>query len=421
MSRYNLVSLAGVAVLLAVAWIFSTDRRTVNWRLLGGGLALQALFALFVFHVPAGSAMFRALNTGVLRVLQAASAGQEFLFGPLAAPPGAEGSLGFILAFQGLPTIVFFSALMAILYYIRLMPLLVRGFAWVFTRLLGVSGAESLCAASNIFVGVESAFTVRPYLSRMTRSELTVVLTAGMATVASNVLALYVMSLQRTFPSIAGHLVSASVLSAPAALIMAKLLVPETDHPVTLGKVVAAHYEREPNVFEAVINGANAGLKLVLGISALLLAVLGLVALADMLLGAFGGWSLARVLGLVCYPFALVLGVHPADAPLVAELIGLRAVATEIPAYRQLAAALEQGAIQPRSAVIATYALCGFAHVASMAIFVGGVTALVPEKTSAVAGTGFRALLAATLACLLTAAMAGIFYTPGVETILLAN
>lgn len=428
MNLHNLTSLVGMAGLLLFAWLISADRKRMNRALILWGLALQLVFAVFIFIVPAGASFFLAVNDFVVALLNSAAAGSEFVFGRLALPPGAvneagESSLGFILFFQAFPTIIFFSALVAILYYLKLMPALVKAFSWAFTRLMRISGAEALCASSNIFVGVESSLTVKPYLSAMTKSELCTVLTAGMATVASNVLALYVYSLREQFPTIAGHLVSASIMSAPAALVMSKIVYPETGNPKTLGKVVNPHYERDGSLFEAVINGANSGLKLIAGITALLIAALGLVALFDTVIGAGGGWingatgwsvdwSLKGLLGYVFYPFTLMIGVPVEDAGVISGIIGERVVATEVAGYRHLNAAMGQGLIaDPRSAIIATYALCGFAHLASLAIFVGGVSALAPSRTKDIADVGIRALIAATLACLLTACVAGVFLT----------
>jgi len=430
MEIYNLISFSGIFVLMGVAWLASESRRTVNPRVILWGTALPLLFALFLFIAPAGARIFVVINDVLIRVLDSAAAGARFLFGRLALPPGATGengetSLGFILAFQAFPTIVFFSALMSILYYGNILPRVIRGFAWLFTRLMKVSGAESLCTASNIFVGVESALVIKPHLAGMTRSELAVVLTSGMATVASNVLALYVFSLKDAFPMIAGHLVSASIIAAPCALVMSKIIVPERDVPPTLGVHISPHYEREPNLVMAVIAGANDGIRLIVGIVALLLAVLGLVALVDLALAYAGGylndavgmqadWTLKGLLGWLFYPFALVIGVPMEDASLVARLIGERAIVTEVTAYRDLAAAMSQGALQnPRSAVLAAYALCGFAHVASMAIFIGGTAALAPQRAPVLASVGFRSLVAATLACLMTACIAGTFLTRG--------
>ena len=420
MDIYNLVSFTGIFVLVGFAWVLSADRRNMNWRVIGWGIALQILIALFIFVVPAGSKLFLAVNDIVVNVLDSASAGAKFVFGRLALAPGqtsetGEESLGFILAFQAFPTIIFFSALIAILYYFGVMTLVIRGFAYVFTALMRISGAESLVAASNILVGIESTLTVKPYLSRMTRSEVCTILTAGMATVASNVLALYVFSLQAVFPTIAGHLVSASLLSAPAALVMSKIIFPESETPQTLGIHVRPFYEKEKSIFEAIINGANAGVRMIVGIVALLIAVLGLVALVDLLLSVLGPqWSLKAICGYIFYPFTLVLGVPPSDAGIVSRIIGERVIVTEVAAYKDLATVLEQNLLQhPRSAVITTYALCGFAHLASMAIFVGGVCALAPDRARNMGGIAFRALLAATLACLLTACVAGTFFTKG--------
>ena len=434
MNIHNFVSFTGMFVMMGIAWLLSSNRRLLNWRVIFWGVAIQLLFAAFIFVAPAGMKVFLFLNDAVVKILDSASAGTQFVFGRLALPPGttnAEGetSLGFILAFQAFPTIVFFSALMSVLYYYPVMPLIIRGFAWVFTKLMRISGAESLCAASNIFVGVESAFVIRPHLAGMTKSELCTVLTAGMATIASNVLAFYVFCLRPVFPNIAGHLISASILSAPAAVVMSKIIFPETGVPETLGETVKPHYERESTLFEAIINGAQAGMKLIFGIVALLLAILGLVAMLDLFIGWFGGkvnvltgmgldWSFKGLLGYLFYPLALVMGVDPSDAGIIGRIIGERTVLTEVAGYKDLATALAKGQIHdPRSALIATYALCGFAHVASLAIFVGGTTALVPQRAKDLAGVGVRALVAATLACLMTACVAGTF--PITDTILL--
>jgi CNT family concentrative nucleoside transporter len=427
---YNLISFLGIFVLMAFAWSISTNRKVINWRVVFWGTALQLIFGVFLFIVPIGAKLFLFLNDVVVKVLDSATAGTAFLFGRLALPPGAvneagEGSFGFILAFQALPTIVFFASLMGLLYYFGFMPWLIGLFSRGFTRLMRISGAESLCTASNIFVGIESATTIRPYIERMTPSELCTILTAGMATVASSVLALYVFILHSQFPTIAGHLISASLLSAPAAVVMSKLLMPETGTPETLGVDVHPHYEKESTLMESIINGANAGMKLVLGIMALLLALLGIVALVDLILTFAGSgvnnvigvnfnWSLKGLLGYLFYPFTLVIGVPPSDAGEIAKIIGERAIMTEVKSYQDLAVLLTNRSLKdPRSAFIAVYALCGFAHVASLAIFVGGTAALAPKRAGDLSRVGFRALIAATLACLMTAAVAGTFYSQG--------
>ena len=421
MDLYNLVSFSGLFVLLGIGWLLSANRRRMNFRAIGGGVALQLALGALVFWAPPSRRVFAWLNDAVLAVLTASQAGQKFLFGPL-AEPGKTG--GFVLALQALPIIIFFAALMGLLYHWRIMPQIIRGFAWAFTRLMRISGAESLCVASNIFVGIESTTTVRPFLSRMTRSEFCTILTAGMATVASSTLALYVGMLREVFPDIAGHLISASILSAPAAIVFSKLLVPEDGQPVTLGRSVRPEIEPSAGAIDAIIGGAMAGVKLVVGICALLVAFLGIIALANLALGGVGdlaarelGWgglaglSLERLLGYVFRPLAAVIGVPWADAQLAGEMLGTRLVATEIPAYEALAKAMDTGQLKdPRSAVVIAYALCGFAHVASLAIFVGGTAALVPERRKDLAAVGLRALLAATLACLMTGAIAGTFF-----------
>ena len=425
---YNLISFSGIFILMAVAWMFSSDRKVINWRVIIWGTALQLILALFIFLVPAGSKMFLLINDAVVRVLDSATTGVRFLFGRLALPPGTknevgEESLGFILAFQALPTIIFFASLMGVLYYIGVMPWLIKIFSKTFTRLMKISGAESLSVSSNIFVGVEANMTVLPYLGKMTKSEFCTILAAGMSTTASSVLALYVFLLQRQFPTIAGHLVSSSILSAIGAIVMSKLIMPETEKPETLGLEITPYAQKESSVMEAIINNANEGVKMVIGIVALLLAFLGIVAIIDFMLSGVGfrlnnligiqmDWSLKGLLGYLFYPFTLVIGVPPSDAFEIAKLIGERAVLTEVKSYQDLAALLSSGALKdPRSAVLAAYALNGFAHFASLAIFVGGATALVPQRSGDISAVGFRALIAATLACLMTAAVAGTFFT----------
>lgn len=430
MTIYNLISFLGIFVLIGVAWIISENKKIMNWKVIFWGVTLQLIIGLFVFTVPAGTKLFLFLNDAIVKILDSASAGSRFLFGRLALSPGqtsanGETSLGFILAFQAFPTIIFFSSLISILYFLNIMPFIIRKFAYVFTKLMKVSGAESLVTASNIFVGVESALTVRPYLKEMTRSELGTVLTAGMATVASNVLALYVFTLKSYFPAIAGHLISASLLSAPAAIVMSKIILPEKDTPKTLGMHIQSYHEKEKSLFEAIIKGADDGVKMIVGIVALLVAVLGLVALFDLFLSFLGGkinlffnlgvdWSLKNLLGYIFYPFTVIMGVPLSDAGVISKIVAERMVVTEVVAYQDLATALGSNALQySRSAVIASYALCGFAHLASMAIFVGGTAALAPNKKHALAEIAFRSLIAATLACLLTACIAGTFYTEG--------
>jgi CNT family concentrative nucleoside transporter len=428
MTAYNLISFAGIFVLAGVAWLFSSDRKVVNARVLVWGIGLQLLVALFIFVVPAGAKVFLWVNDAVTAVLGTSLAGVRFVFGRLAVPPGGvsdagEPSLGYFLAFQGLPTIIFFAALLGALYYLGIMPFFVRLFARVFSRSMRISGAEALSVSANIFVGVESSLVVRPHLKDMTVSELGTIITAGMGTIASTVLAMYVLMLQKSIPTIAGHLVSASFIAAPASIVMAKLVMPETGKPPTLGVDVKPHYEREDNLILAVINGAGEGLKLLGGIVTLLIAFLGLLALVNLGLGWAGGlvnglfgwqveWSIEAFLGYLFYPLTLAMGVPPSDALPIAKVLGDRTILTEVFSYGRLADLMAAGTLKdPRSAIIASYALCGFAHVASLAIFIGGTGAIAPTRVKDLSRIGLRALLAATLACLMTGAVAGTFYT----------
>jgi len=428
---YNLISFLGMLGLIGFGILVSENRKKINYKIIFYGVVIQFLIALMIFQVPLGKIFFQFLNSVVIHILGAANSGSQFLFGRLALAPGmnsaaGEGSLGFYLAFQVFPIIIFFSSLMSLLYYYNIIQKLISLFSKIFNKYLNISGAESLSASANIFVGIESGLMIKSYLKKMTRSEITLVLTASMATVASNVLALYVFSMQNVFPSIAGHLISASLLSAPAAIVFAKLLCPETKTPQTMGKVVKINLEKDDSFFDAVINGSMTGLKMITGIAALLIAVLGLVALGDILLGGVStiinnvfstdiNITIAGILSLIFYPFTLLLGVNIQDAYELSKILGERVVLTEVASYFHLSAAFDQGLItDKRTVFIGSYALCGFAHFASLAIFIGGYSVLAPNQKSVLTSVGFKALLAANLACLLSAAIAGVFYTPDI-------
>jgi CNT family concentrative nucleoside transporter len=418
----RLISLGGLFVLMFLAWVVARDRKHINVRLILTGLLFQCVFAFIIFRLPAGVVVFSWLNDAVLRVISFAKEGMVFVFGPLAISPGEKGPMGetspgFILAFQVLPSIVFFSSIVSFLYYLKIIPAVVAVFSRVFAYLMRISGAEALCASSNMFVGIESAVTVRPYIQNMTKSELCTVLTAGMGTIASTVLALYVSFLHNAFPAIAGHLLSASVISAPAAIIMSKLVVPEAETPKTLGISVPVEPDhRSASWIESIINGANDGVKLCVGIITLLLAFLGLLSMGNWFLGFVGdkvfgvALSLQVLLKYLCYPLAVVMGIPLQDAGPVATLLGERTIVTEVVAYQHLNQFIQDGTLtNTRSITIVSYALCGFAHVASLAIFVGGFAALAKERAKDLAQVGFRALYAATLACLMTGCIAGLF------------
>ncbi|MBU1098033.1 MAG: nucleoside transporter [Bacteroidetes bacterium] len=423
----RVISVIGFIVILLMAWILSNNRKVVNWRVIIWGVVLEILFASFIFILPIGTQFFMFVNDVVNGVLDSATFGIRFLFGRLGLSPGSvsetgETSIGFILALQAFPTIIFFASLVGVLYYLGIMQKIIKGFSFLFTKLMGISGAESLSASSNIFVGVESGLVIKPFLKSMTRSEICTVLTAGMATIASSMLAVYIMMLKTDFPSIAGHLVSASIMNAPAAIIISKLLYPETETPETMGKHVKPHYEKEDSLFEAVINNANSGVKIIVGIAALLLAVLGLMTLVDKIIVLFGSqlnyllstnidWTLKGLLGYLFYPVTLVIGIPFSEAVEISKIIGERLILTEVVSFQDLAALTQSGSISPRSVVITTYALTGFASVASMAIFVGGFSAIAPERLKDISRLGFKALLGATMATLLTASLSGVFYT----------
>lgn len=411
----NFHSFIGLLLIVSVAWLCSTDRKKIPWRVIAWGLGAQLVLGAFIFFSPPGRQLFVWLNDIVVHILNYADAGTQFVLGPLATGkfyPGQKQPY-FILATTALPKVIFFASLVGLLYYIGVMQWVVRIFSRFFTRLMGLSGAESLSVASNIFVGIESAFIVRPFYAKMTRSELLTVLAGCMATIASTVLGLYVLMLKNVYPSIAGHLMSASLLSAPAVLVVAKLAMPENDTPETLGKLVDGEDMRAENWIDAIIKNAMDGVKLAVGIAAMLIAFKGLVSLVDGVLLAVSAnaLTLKSIMGTIFYPFAWLMGVPSQDVGSVAQLLGMRLIETEVPAYIGLSSLMQKCAISPRAAVIASYSLCGFAHLPSIAIFVGGISALVPNRSKDLGNLAFRALFVATLACLMTGAVAGIFYT----------
>lgn len=417
MSLLNLGSAAGFIALGALAWGLGGFRRPFPRRTVAGGVLLLLVLATGIFAVPGSRRALVFVNDAVLALLDAGNTGARFLFGPLALSRGAataagEPSIGFVMAAQVLPAVIFFAALMAALYHLRVVQPVVRLFARLFHRALGLSGAEALAGAANVFVGVESAVVVRPYLETMTRSELLCVLSCGMATVASTTLAIYVTFLSDSFPLIAGHLVSASILAIPASAIAAKLILPEDGQPTTAGAVPPAADEgRQPNLIAALGAGAWDGLRLAAGIATLLIAILGLLAVVDLLLVRAGpGLDLERVVGWVFTPLAWLLGLDGADVVEAGRLLGTRAIATEVVAYRRLGELAAAGTIAPRSVLVLSYALCGFAHVASVGIFVGGTAAIAPSRRGDLSALGIKAFLAATLGTLMTGAIAGAFF-----------
>ena len=335
---HHAISAVGFLVFVGISWLLSSDRRKVAWKTIVSGIALQLVIGLIIFRLPVSHRVLLWLNDGVLALLSASKSGSLFLFGPLAASPGEQGSIGFVLVFQVLPVVIFFAAFTSMLYYLGVLQLFVRLFAKLFHRTMRISGAESLSSAANIFVGVESALVIRPYLARMTRSELLLILTTGLATVASSSLGVYVAFLAPMFPGIAGHLVSASILAIPACVVVSKLLVPETGTPETLAAVPPDDEStKSRNLISALIEGAMEGVKLAAGICALLIAILGVVALLDKMLAVASAWfgmseplSFVRLLSWTFYPFAYLLGLQTSDVPVAARLLGERVILTEV-------------------------------------------------------------------------------------------
>lgn len=401
----------GLAGILGLAYALSSDRRAISPRVVGWGFGLQVLFALIVLKTDAGQAVFRVLGDRMRQLLDFSVVGSAFVFGPLGdravwarvmeGAIGAEGAAyAVVFAFQILPTIVFIAALFAILYYLGVMQIVVRLFAVVMNRVMGASGAESLNVAASIFMGqTEAPLTIRPYLARLTQSELMTVMTSGMAHISGGIMAAYI-----AFGIEARHLLTAVIMTAPGTLMMAKMFVPETGTPETRGTVRLEVEVKDVNLIDAAGRGTSEGLHLALNVGAMLISFVALIALANALLGVVG-LSLQQVFGWVFAPVAWSLGVPWRDAPAIGNLLGTRMVLNEFIAFAQLGPMKET--LDPRSFTIATFALCGFANFASIGMQIGGIGALVPERRGDLARLGLRAMLAGTLANFLTAIIVG--------------
>ena len=414
----RLFSLFGMVVILAIAWALSTDRKAIRGRTVAWGLGLQLVLALFVLKTPIGQEVFSWVGAKITRVLNLSYVGSDFVFGPLGIQGGGQlpvkvGDLtgtaaqGFIFAFQILSTIIFVAAMFAILYHLGVMQVIVRAVAKLMTRLMGASGAESLNVAASIFMGqTEAPLTIRPFLNKMTQSELMCVMTAGMAHVSGSIMAAYI-----AFGVEAKHLLAAVIMTAPGTILLAKMLVPETGTPETAGTVKLEDQRTDANVIGAAARGTSEGLHLALNVAAMLISFLSLVALVNLLLGKLGGLvgvplSLQSILGYAFMPMALVMGVPWKDAFVIGDLLGTRMVLNELIAYARLGTLKET--LDPRTFTIATYALCGFANFSSIGIQIGGIGALAPERKQDLARLGLRALLAGTFANFLTACIAGV-------------
>ena len=408
------VAVLGLAALVGVGWLASTNRRAVPWRTVAIAFALQLAIALFVLRTPFGESLFVLINSLAVAFIASADAGIEFLFGSWPEQVlNAEGQpvrLPFVFAVRVLPVIIFMSSVFAVLYHVGLLQRIVDLLARWLRRALPISGAESLATIANVFLGMtEAPLMVRPYIEAMTRSELFCVMTAGMATVAGSVLVAY-MGL--VGPEYAGHLIAASFMSAPAAVGFAKLLVPEDGTPQTLGGATLEVPRETANAIDAAARGALDGLHLALNVGALLIAFVALVYLLDSLLGFGGGLvgypelTFGGLLGLVLAPVAWLLGVPWADAPAVGQMLGVKTVLNEFIAYQQLADLRDT--LSPRSIVIASYALCGFANFGSLAVLLGGLGGIAPSRRPDIARDGLRAILAGSLATFGTGAIAGL-------------
>jgi len=398
----------GLAAMLGLAYLFSTNRRAIQLKLVAWGLGLQITFAFLVFYWTFGQMLFYRAGNAVNHLLAYAFVGSEFVFGELGKQ---QSSIGFIFAFQVLPTTIFIASLFALLYYLGVMQVVVRGAAWVMQRVMGASGAESLNVAASIFMGqTEAPLTIRPFLPDLTRSELMTVMTSGMAHVSGGIMAAYI-----AFGIEPKHLLSAVIMTAPGTILMAKMLVPETEQPKTAGRVVMSEEEEETekneNVLGAVARGTTDGLHLALNIAAMLISFLALIALLN---GIFGGihnhvsWfpsSLQQILGTLFAPVAWVIGIPRQDCAAIGSLLGTRMVLNELVAFSMLGP--QKAMLDPRSFTIATFALCGFANLSSIGIQLGGIGALAPNKRGELARLGIRAMLAGTMANLMSASIAG--------------
>ncbi len=413
------MGLVGVVVILAVALLFSRNRRAIRWRTVGWAFALQLAFAFLVLYWEQGKNALERFSNGVSRAIGYADQGSAFLFGWLAGPQdelGAKVGLpigGFIFAFKVLPLIIFICAFFSILYHFGIIQRIVQAMAWVMQRTMKVSGAEALCVAANVFIGqTEAPVMIAPYIPRMTTSELLTMMTGGMAHVSGAVMLAYV-----TMGAPLKYLITASVMAAPGTFLIAKILWPETEEPVTMGEVRMKVEKTSANFIDAAAAGASQGMTLVLNISAMLIAFVALVAMANGFLGWAGGlfgatgFSLQTVFGWVLAPVAFVMGTPKADIPIVANLIANKTVINEFFAFSMMKDVV--GQLSDKGKLVATFALCGFANFSSIGIQIGGIGGLAPTRKSDLARLGLRALLAGSLVSFMTASIAGVLFELG--------
>lgn len=402
------VGIIGIIVIIGIAFLLSENKKKINWKLVIAGLGLQIVFAILILKVPVGRTIFEGASNAITKLLDFTKEGTDFLFGPLADANG----IGFVWVVQILPTIIFFSSLMGVLYYLGVMQFIVKFIAKFIGKLLGTSGSETLSAVGNIFLGqTEAPLLVKPFVKDMTRSELLAIMVGGMATVAGGVMAGYVaMGVN------AGHLLAASIMAAPAGLILAKILVPETEESKTKNSTDISVENTASNIVEAAANGASDGLGLALNVAAMLLAFIALLALVNFIIGAIGGLfgfpelSFQWILGKLFSPLAFVMGVPTVDISAAGSLLGQKIILNEFVAYSELSNLITLNVLQPKTVMILTYALCGFANFSSIAIQIAGIGGLAPDKKATIAKLGFKALIGGVLATCLTATIAGILF-----------
>jgi CNT family concentrative nucleoside transporter len=428
----------GIGAIIGIAFLFSAHRKRIDWKLVGAGIILQVVIAILILKVPFVRNGFEAVGTGFVKFLSFALNGAQFLFGDLAknsdAVGGTKHSLGFLFAFQALPTVIFFSSVTAGLYYLGVLQKVVYGFAWIMTKTMRLSGAESLSAAGNIFLGqTEAPLLVRPFISRMTSSELHCLMTGGMATIAGSVMGAYITFLGGADPDqlvkFATYLLCASIMNAPAAIVMAKMFMPETE-PEKIDKSLAVNKETiGVNVIDAFASGAADGLKLALNIGGMLLAFIAIIYALNWILvdgigawtglnewvqtstnGTFTGFSLQYIFGQVFRVFAFIMGVEWAETIHVGSLLGQKLVINEFVAYLNFAEIKQAGLLSEKSIIISTYALCGFANFSSIAIQIGGIGGMAPNRQADLSRLGFRALMAASLATMMSGTIAGALF-----------
>lgn len=402
------IGLLGIALILSLAYLFSTNRKAIRWKIVAWGIGLQLVFAVFILKLNVGQQALTGAAAAVTKLISFADKGGEFVFGYLSSDPA-----NFIFAFKVLPIVIFISSFFTCLYYLGVMQWVVLAMAKLMTRLMEVSGSESLAAAANVFMGqTEAPIVVAPYIPEMTYSELMALMTGGMATVSGAILGAYI-----ALGINAEYLISASVMAAPASLLMAKMLVPETEVSKTAGKVTLKVERTDANIIDAAARGAGQGMVLAINIAAMLIAFLAIIYLLNGILGAVGEWvhfeqrfgvplNMQILLGYVLAPFTFLMGVPWEDASKVGNLIGLKIILNELVAYTDLVALRES--LQPKSELIATYALCGFANLGSIGIQIGGIGGLAPSRKSDLARLGLRAVLAGSFASFMTATLAGI-------------